>query len=134
MSYDSVRAAIFGYIQTQWAAAHPTVPLQFENQTGIDTNTRQDPFVLCELRFRDAEQATLENVPKLRQHGEVHFIICVRVGKGTKAGLEYAETIKNFMKFKLLSGIQFMAPRLRDGVDEDGWYVWPLSVSFRYDE
>lgn len=134
MSFEAVRAAVAAHVNTEWTAAAPGYPLEFENIHEIDHAARTGPFVTFQLRWRGSQQASLENVPTTRYDGEVVFHIHVPGGSGTKVGHQLADTVASFMKYRNISNVQFQAPRLLPPVDYEGWLIWPLAVSFFYRE
>lgn len=139
MSYESVRAAVAAYVSSNWAAAATGVPIEFDNITQIDHEARVDPFVTFQMRWRLAEQASLDVdsvtlKPIARRDGEVLFHIHVPGGRGTKPATTLADALAGFMEFVRVSNVQFQAARLMPPVDYKAWQIYPLALSFFYRE
>lgn len=134
MSYEAARVAIATHVQSSWASAGNPATLEFENIHEIDHGTRNSPFVTYQLAFYNATQVTIENVPITRYEGEVIFHVHVPCGSGAKPAYDLADVISGFMKYRDLSGIQFLAARLMAPQEFKGWQIWPVRISFHYRE
>ena len=134
MSFDAARQALFTLVQSVWTTAGAPVPLEYQNLEMIDMNSRADPFLACEIVFREALQVSLESSPRTRYFGELNLYVHVKDGQGTKAAMGYCGTFASGLKYQRVSGVQLQAPRLKPTLKLTGWTVWVLSVSFQYDE
>jgi hypothetical protein len=134
MSYESKRAAIIAYVQTQWAAgAFASTPIEFENIELIDQNAQTAPFITCEIEDLDAHASALGNLTT-RHYAELSFHVHVKEGSGTKIVNQLADALK-FMQYSLgVAGVTFRALRKLKGINFNGWEIFPVQVSFYYDE
>jgi len=134
MTFEGARAAIYGRLNTIWAAANPTVPVRYENRLLVDLATETDPFLACEVLFNDGEQISLGITPAHRVEGAIYLAVWVKEDTGTAVPLGLIDGLFDLFKTTAFGGVNTRAPRPLPGHDHKGWYITTLRVPFWFDQ
>lgn len=134
MKFEDARAAIFARLNTYWAAAHPTIPVDYENRMQVDLATQVPPFITCELALNDGAQVSIEAAPVVRYAGAIYLAVWVREGGGSKQALELLGELSDQFKTTRFSGVTTQAPRPLPAQHKVGWLAYAVRVPFWFDD
>lgn len=109
MGLELTRQSIVTYLDADWNAAFPTVPMVYDNQP-FDWNNAPTNFVTLELQFYHAEQVNLGRSPMTRWNGYAYFGAYTKEGLGSVVLLQQLDWLAAKFKYATIDGIQFKAP------------------------
>jgi len=134
MTFEDARAASYARLDGYWPAAHPTIPVQYENRLLVDVAERAEPYVTCAAVFNDSEQMSLGEDGPTRYYGALWLTVYVKENQGVKDSLGYLEELAQLFKRKIFSGVHTETPIPVPGVPRDGWYVQAVRVPFYFEQ
>lgn len=120
-TYVEARDALMINFDAGFAAAHPGVPVVYENTDTVDLDTVGDRFLRVEIEFTGAVQITIGDQPHDRTYGYFTIFLMTKEGLGTRDTLALMDSIKEIVKFKNWSGVVLSVPKLVDKQCKDGW-------------
>lgn len=135
-TYSDETAAIFGYLESGWAATAIAYPnAQFTPVTAGANGTSQ-PYIRPMIRRQPAFNASVARDSKLVRHPGL-LVIEVRVPENTGDGVAMdlgSDLADMFRNLGLAPSIHFRAATVRDlGPDGRGWYLVQVEVPFYRD-
>jgi len=135
MTFDELRAACYARLKTGWADANPSIPVEYENHSTIDLNSRRQPFMTCEVQFNTSHQINLSDAPWVRFDGSLWISGWAKQGTGTANLMVPLGLISTLFKTKQFgSGVNTTVPKLLPSRVIDGWHVLSLRIPFWFDQ
>lgn len=127
--YDQVRLAVIALVDATFTAAHPTIPLVYDN-TPFDRNNPPDIYVEVDVRFNGADRIAISNKSPIRDTGSVGFTVSVRENLGSKAAQDLLWEIRELLRDKTSGNVEFRLPSNLPGPTIKGWYRPLLDAPF----
>jgi hypothetical protein len=134
MTFEDARAVIYGRLNTSWSAAHPGMPVRYENRMAVDLGKEIDPFITCEILFNDGEQLGMGDNPGVRYEGAIYLSVWVKEDSGTAEALTYLGELATLFQMAVFGGVKTRACRPLPGRVQAGWYVLSLRVPMWFDQ
>lgn len=131
MTYDAQRIAIQSRFKTMWEAAHPTVPIIYDNVKGKHP---EGGFVQLRILNGASALAGLGQTKLYRYPGVISVDIYHPLRKGTKAVDQYADTIDDIFRGQSFSGILCRATERIDLGESEHYWRTNVSVPFQRDK
>jgi hypothetical protein len=133
MSTEAFRAEVFGLIESTMAAAHPTVPIMYENGPVIDEAAVGNIFLDADIRWYGAQMVSMGPAGTGRDTGAISLQVYYKQAEGTQAVDAVIDTLRTAFKSKRIgSGVTKM-PQRSVPTDFKGWYKSGLFVPFHLD-
>lgn len=130
---SAVVQGIYNLVKAPFEAAHPTVPLIFENQP-FDWNNPPPAFVFLEVEFHGGDQIGMAASPKTRTSGYVYACAYARDGVGVLDSIRQLETLSGLLGYATVGAARLQAPELTtDKSPPKGWNTKDLKVAFYAD-
>lgn len=133
MSSENIRAKIADLFKTEFAAANPTVEIDYENQKF--TQPSGEPWVRLTIIDGDDYRENIGNDTHFRTLGVVNVQIMVPEKTGTKVMRELVDDVKAIFLDRQVSMtggyITFCYGELKGPREVAGWYSRSYQVAFR---
>lgn len=134
MNFEDARAATYTRLKTYWDVAHPTVPVEYENQDTIDLDQQTAPFLTCEIVYNDSEQIAMGTPGGHRHFGAIWLSFWVKQGQGTALQNTALKELQDLFGEKAFGGVNTRAARRVPSRPQKAWYVASLRVPFWIDD
>jgi len=131
MSYNDQRNAIQNHFKTQFEAAHPGIPIIYDN---IKADKPADGYVQINILNGDSALKGLGSTKLYRYAGVVSVDIYQPTKKGIKEADSQADTIDGIFRGQQFSGLLFRAAQRMDLGNDDNYWRVSISISFQRDE
>ena len=127
-----VRDALVAFVDTDFQAAFPTIPLVHDNAP-FDWNNPPASFVTFEVQFYFGAQADISANPKTRYRGFVYVTAYGRTNTGSRSLLVMLDWFSANLKYAYVAPVHLQAPEPAGSQDVKGWYTQQLKVPFYTD-
>lgn len=136
MSKENIRQAIVAKMEEirKGYDANPGLKIEYDNALAVDISKQTEPFLLCRIKFLDAEQVGISDKPMQRFYGNIELAVAVKEYTGTAK----ANAILDYF-YPKLQRTQFVAVRtymatVAADKKENGWVYIPMQVPFWSDQ
>lgn len=133
MNRTGIRDKLVTTLDTAWTAAHPTIPVYYENTQPLDKSSLPDVFLYCVVDFLNAEQINIDPSPDTRYSGNLEITAFTRETLGTRSLLTYMDELTSAFAYKNLSGVHLGVPDTDTVKTIPGWYGLILKTPFYAD-
>lgn len=130
MNMTQIRDRFVAHLEDTFVAAHPEIPLFYDNQGEIDLDNVGDHFITVNLHFYGARQSCLGESPFHRTYGSIVIILYSKIGLGMRPRLLLMDEITEFLKFQVLGGLHLQVPAPGRYGEREGWHTSNLAVPF----
>ena len=131
MSYNDQRNAIQNRFKTQFEAAHPGIPIIYDN---IKADKPIDGYVQINILNGDSALKGLGSTKLYRYAGVVSVDIYQPTKKGIKEADRQADTIDGLFRGQQFSGLLFRAAQRMDLGNVDNYWRVNISIPFQREE
>lgn len=129
---EAIQKEIITWFDAAFRAAHPTIPLTYENQP-FDWGNPPDVFVEVEVKFYSGRQINLGS-PKTRHGGYVYVTVRAKEGQGTLIMKRILDWVDDRLGYKSLATVQLEAPEPDESAAVRGWAIEASKFRFYADE
>lgn len=134
-SRETILKDIEAFLKTNWT----TTIIQFENINGKDPATPTKllsegtaPYLFTAIQFARSESIEVGKTFR-RTNGAIYMEVRVKEGTGTRKANEYISDLQTMLEYTNINDVKIRGSASSDGFSNRGWYILPLSFTFRYD-
>jgi hypothetical protein len=132
MSYEAARKAIQGHFSTYFTALAAT-KIAWDN-VDFTIPTDESAWVRFSVQNNISGYKSFGRSKLTRREGIIFIQVFVPENTQTLLSSQIADNIVSIFETKLLSGISFQSPNVREAGVSNGWYQVNISVPFYFDD
>lgn len=135
MTYDEARQVLTDHFAAAFAAAYPSIPIEYENRTTVDVEAQLSvgPFVEFVVRFHEGQQVSLGQTPLERVIGDVIFVVSAPLGTGVAQTNEILQWFRSRFNRQQLGDLVTTTTSFGRVSEALGYRSAPVLVPFWFD-
>lgn len=107
------------------------VRVQYENAPLVDMDTSTLPVLACEIVYRNAEQADMADVPRIRDDGEILCTVIVKEMTGNRLAIALRDEVAVLLQRQELGSARTFVGRVLPNSDlVKGWTGYRVAIPF----
>lgn len=134
MSYSSIRKAIQSHLVANLSTGVVPVNRRAWDNVVFSIPTDNTPWIRVSVLNNVSKYASIGSTKKARREGLVSVQVFVPTDTDTNAAYTIVDAVVAVFETKLLNGIIFRSPNVREIGSNEGWFQINIAVEFRADE
>ncbi len=117
--------AIIARLKANWALSE-IIDVNATTQTPADLS----PWIRIEFPIASNRQVVLGR--GYREDGGFRIVVATALGEGIGKSNDWCEQIATIFRNRKFDGVQCLAPSIREGIDEDMYFIAAVTVPFYF--